>query len=296
MIPRLLPALLLCLAAALPAGAQILLLNPGTATGNSTLAGTVPYAPAGYDTWRWNNGAGTYTSPVYANGNPASVTVTVDGGTIATAGGGTTASGSADFASPGQISGNAGAETTDLFNTSLAAKGGIVTNTGGTPYATLIGMRISGLSLGLYDVYLAAAYVGDNTDDARPGGANPTAQVAFAFAGNASNTLTYSSSAGSATVTGAGSHSAFQTISNENNDDWVLGANYARFTVELTLTSPTLYLLTTGDGLPHNDVLGNTGERRAWMNLIQIIPVPEPGAFTLLACAALTLLTRRRSV
>lgn len=286
------------LLAALPVGAQVLLLNPGTLTGNSTLLGSAPYTVAG---GRWNNGGfGSYgSSLVYstmAEGDATGVNVVVTGNTVSLTGSGvtTTGTGTLNFGSP---TGNnyVGSEAGSNFSNRPAIDA-VYSNTSATT-AGIMGMRVGGLNPGIYDIYVVGAYVGDATDASRPGnGSTSHAISVFGLVGDFDNTLDYTSAwgSGSATVDG-GSTTSFNVLENSVNNAWTEGNTFAKLTLTITNSTDYVYIVASGDRTLHSNTRGTGNELRGWLNAVQIVAIPEPGVSAGLACGlGLIALTRRR--
>ena len=130
-----------------------------------------------------------------------------------------------------------------------------------------LGARISGLSAGIYEIFV----VSRNTNaDLNP---DPF-DIFIGTVGNSTGNTDYS---GFTTA----------TISNPNNpvetDSWVQGNNYQSFALHVN-SGDDLVIVANGD----------SGLGRGFFNTIEIVQVPEPSAFLLGGFASVLLLLRRR--
>ena len=272
-------------AATLPA--QVLLLNPGSLTGVSTLSGSAPYTVAG--TSVWNNGLTTYTGDAgvlqYADdSNATGVTVFGDGADL------TSNAGSIDFATRTGNSVSTPSGPPNLFSLD-PARDAVYTGSSAAATTGIFALKVSGLALDTtYDVYVVAAYTGSNSTN-YPGVTGASRQAVFGFAGTESNSLSYNNGS----ITGAGSTVAsYQALLNSNSTTWVENTNFEKFQLTLTADNPTLYILVSGQKSLAG-VGGTSSEVRPWLNLVEIVAVPEPGTAGLLALGLGFLLFARRS-
>ncbi len=251
--------------------AQTLLIDPGTGSGGTTaLSGSVPYSvPAGSS---WNQGSSNnYGAIKYSDGSTATgISVVAD--VVELSGG----SGTLSFSNP-VVSVLQGNINSGVFADN-PAENAIFSGGANNLTEGFLGMRITGLAAGSYNIYIAAAYIG-GTVNARAGGSTPAQQAIWAFAGTSSVSLSYSGG----TVSGGGvtSLAPSEILENTNSTSWVEGNNYESIQVTLTGANNTLYIATTGDPalVTYN---ATSQEERAWLNLVQVVPVPEPSSTLLL--------------
>ncbi len=150
-----------------------------------------------------------------------------------------------------------------------AAKDGLFRNgTSNGSQSAAIGLRIDGLAVGSYTIYL----VGRNTNATTAAGT-----VFYASVGATANTFSFSS------LTGAVLSNAFT----ESNDTWIAGNQYNTRTVTITEAGQSMYIAVEGYSVDY----------RGFMNSVEIVPVPEPAVGMLMAGSAGALViagTRRR--
>lgn len=270
------------------ASAQVLLFNAGGGTGiNTGLTGSSPYSVAAGSTW--NQGGATYTSPLkYANGDDATgVQIVGDGGQVSSGSAAITFAEANGSAVPGNVS-------SGIFSNAPALSS--FYNGTGSSTVGVFGYRVSGLAYGLYDVYVVAAYTGQNSTShpSSTVSANPARSGVFVFGGSAAASLSYNFSGGTGSITGAGSSvSSYQILTNKNNGSWEEDVNFERYQVAIDVTNPNLYVVVSADksGL---GLGGSSPEQRAFLNMVQIVTVPEPGAAALLGLAGVLVVFRRR--
>jgi hypothetical protein len=267
------------------ASAQSVLLNFGNPAGSTAV--TSPYLAldpghslgtisASDTSWNWiktsvvgdtalNYGAGTAASGLSLTvgqgaTNATSISYSTPIGNLGLAGSGGAVAGQQNLLGAGSIYGN---------NTSSTAPGrrafyGAGNGAAGDP----IGLRLDGLSAGIYYVYVMGRNV--NSDAAS------VPMNIFATTGASAGTFNFSSltpnveaNTGYASATYSGQYTTFQA-----------GENY----VSLTLT------VNTGDSL-FLAIEGSTAaETRGFMNMVEIVPAPEPGTSAMLAMGVLGLL------
>lgn len=129
-------------------------------------------------------------------------------------------------------------------------------------------MKVSGLALGTYDVFI----VGINTNNNL--GTSP-ANIGARATGDI-DTLD---------ITGI----ANVHVANDFTDSWTAGRNYAKITVTLTAANPVLTLFTVGG----SNI--DTNNNRGFLNAVMITPVPEPSTYAaLLGLLALGFVMYRR--
>jgi hypothetical protein len=133
----------------------------------------------------------------------------------------------------------------------------------------MVGVKVQGLALGTYDVYV----VGWNT-----AGSDPRSF----YIGLTVNGNTVPDGGRYMDPTGFASASVTNDIA-LNITNWVQGENYAKFTITTTEETPAIAIL-SGVG---------TGSR-AYLNAIQIVAVPEPGAAVLFLLSGASVLVLRR--
>ena len=149
-------------------------------------------------------------------------------------------------------------------------------------------MRVTGLANGIYDVYVVAGYIGSSTTR-RPGAGSDVAhQGVWIFTGTTAN-LAYNG--GTLTGGGATAVAPSQVLENSVNSVWTENVNYEVLRVTISNTNPTLYVAASGAAA----VVGNTSaEDRPWLNLVQVVAVPEPSSAMLALGAIGSLALRRR--
>jgi hypothetical protein len=129
-----------------------------------------------------------------------------------------------------------------------------------------VGFQLAGLTTGTYDVYVLA----------RQTNTGATSQIAYVGASGTSGDFDYS---------GYANQTVAFTGNTHNVTSWVEGANYMKFTLNLT----------TGQYL-NLAVAGVTGDARGFLNAVEIVAVPEAhaGALLLGAAGMLCIIRRRR--
>lgn len=159
---------------------------------------------------------------------------------------------------------------TGVFDGNSVGKDAIFTGTSGQK--DTIGLKITGLALNTYDIYM----VGLNTNIVPNGGGNealPQNMGALA-----------TTDVGTLDITGLSTTNVhnYRDITEPDTSSWVEGTNYAHFQVTLTADNPVLTLFTHGD------------DNRPFLNAVQIQAIPEPGTLVLLGIALGSMLLFRR--
>ncbi len=153
-----------------------------------------------------------------------------------------------------------------VYATTSVGKDGIYTGTTGNSRA--VGFQLSGLAAGTYDIFLSARNT--NTSVAHT-------QIMF---------LGASATSGDFVLNGAGMTSETLSIAagtSSATSAWVDNSNYLKMTV----------VVSSGDVL-NLATLGGVGEARGFLNSVQIVAVPEPSTWALLAFSLTTVLVLRR--
>jgi hypothetical protein len=261
------------------ASASVLLVNNGNKTGATTLSGSAPYAAGSGAIW--NNGGSpsitNFTSPLqYADGSTASgVNIVTDGDSLA--------SGTAvlNFATSPAVSELSGTAVGTVFNADPALDSVFVNNANG-----VLGVKITGLPAGTYDVYVVAAYLGATANN-RPAGSTPSRQAIWAFTDADLTTLTYTSSTGT-----MGTHLQDEILENSTASSWVTGNNYAVVPVTVSAAQPALYVALSAEAARVGP--GTQNENRPFLNLIEVVPEPSAVCGLLLGLPFIGLSRRRR--
>lgn len=123
--------------------------------------------------------------------------------------------------------------------------------------ANSVGFRLSGLEAGKYDIYITGRNTNVEAHEQKfylSSGQPAVGATSFNFSNYSHESLTYSTG------------TSFATSS------WINGENYVKFSVTLT----------AGDVLDLA-VLGGTGDKRGFLNSVQIVAVPEPATIALIA-------------
>lgn len=265
----------LLLGSALSSHGQVLLFNPGDNTvGPSTLPdASTPYTVATNSIW--NNGLFNLTNLKYAdNTNATGVEIKADGTQISS----NTAL--IEFNNPSGVISSPGTPSVGepIFNTDPSLDMGFFNSP-----TSVLGYKFTNLPKNIaFDVYVVAAYVGQNSVN-HPGRSSAASMAVFGFAGSDAATVTYTYSAGGAQITGAGSPvNSFQVLTNTNNSTWIENNNFEKFQVTLTDDNPSLYVIVSAQQALAG--MATTAENRPFLNLVQIVAVPEPGVGAALAC------------
>jgi len=146
---------------------------------------------------------------------------------------------------------------TGIYSGDSVGKDGVFLSTN-----VAIGLQVTGLTAGIYDVYLATrntSFSGGQTQTSYVG--TGAAGVDYDYSGYVNSALVFASGAAAPTT-------------------WVQGESYVKLTVNLT----------AGQAL-NIAVAGNAD--RGFLNAVQIVSVPEPG-YGVMACSLLVTLAFRR--
>jgi hypothetical protein len=139
-----------------------------------------------------------------------------------------------------------------------------------------IGFRMDGLAAGEYQLYL----MGRNTNSNNV--ASPLASMTFhATTGASSGTFASFNSAGSQTQNNNTYTTAAYT---DQYESFIAGENYVMFNITIG-AGESLFVAVDG---------GTGSEARGFLNMAQIVAIPEPAAAVMGAMGILTLLRRRR--
>ncbi len=251
----------LCLACTLDA--QVLMFDFGpTAAADDSRVNSPYHAVAGSTGNAWNTVAGAYAGGatfVWSNGADAT-DIEIDLGQTTTAAGRTILLAS----TPTQNALGGGSNTGVYADTSVAKDGIFPTSTG----TRAVGVQVTGLDAGLYDVYITARNTNQNSQHYQTVYAGATAEAGdFDFSGYQFGSLSFSSSA----------------VATET---WEENGNYVKLSVSLA-AGQALNIASIGG-------LGGSGDR-GFLNSVQIVAVPEPSAFAALGgLGALTFAATRR--
>ena len=262
------------LAFALPASAQVLMLDFGPTTTSGTSLTNSPYhsANSSFTDTTWNKrGTADATSGLLWSNGVAATGVSINLG--ATTSDASRTIGLANTPSNGtSLTGSA--MTTGVYADSSPARDGIFTGTS-SGNIRAVGLQVSGLAPGTYDIYMTGRNTntnGGHIQNFYAGKAASSGDFTFTDAGTfASKSITY-----------------FASPTTQNNawSETTL-ANYAKFSVTLT-TGAVLQL----------SAFGGTGDSRGFLNAVQIVntsTIPEPAAAGLLAgVATIAIATLRR--
>lgn len=236
--------------------------SPGHATGAVSASET---------TWNKVTGADVGSGLLYGNGSGASG-VSLNLGLETTIG-----NNILDFAAANDFKDLTGTRAAQLGldysnaagTNAAAAKDGLFRNgTSNGSQSAAIGLRIDGLAVGMYTIYL----VGRNTNATAAAGT-----VFYASVGATANTFNFSSLAGA----------VLSNAFTESNDAWIAGNQYNTRTVTITEAGQSMYIAVEGYSVDY----------RGFMNSVEIVSVPEPSVGVLLAGSAGALViagTRRR--
>jgi hypothetical protein len=289
-MPVKLPSVLLLFACALPARAVNLMLDFGNPAANSVVAS--PYLtlspghslaaiPGTQTSWNTITTSANRSDLAYADGS-AATGITLDLGQESTGGNGTI-----DFGTNvstltlagtgGGVPGQQGLLGTgsiygDNSSSTAAGRDGFFGGGTATGTGTAIGLRLDGLAAGEYTAYVMARNTNTNA------AAYP--MNLYSSVGGTSSSFTFSSlnavteaNPGYTTAAYAGQYTSF-----------VLGDNYQA--INFTIAEGQSFFLAIDGG---NDAI----DRRGFLNMVQVVSVPEPSSL-LLACLGLLCLRRRR--
>ncbi len=282
-----LPALL---AAGTSASAVNLMLDFGNPPANSVAA--APYltlspghnsgwVPGTQTTWNTINSSANRADLAYGNGS-AATGITLDLGQESTGGNGVIDFGTniGNLTLAGTGGGGAGLQSllgtgsiygNDTSSTAVGRDGffgsGTATGTGAA-----IGMRLDGLAAGNYVAYVMARNTNSN-------GANYPMNI-YSSVGTSSSSFTFSS-----LVAEAQANPGYTTAAYAGQfTSFIEGDNYQA--ISFTIATDQSFFLAVDGG---NDAV----DRRGFLNVVQIVPVPEPST-ALLGCLGLLFLLRRR--
>lgn len=236
-------------------------------------------------TWNNFNSTGASSSLLYSDGS-AATGVTLTFGTESTAGSGTldlgTVTGinlSSLYGTGGAVAGqqslvsNAGSIYGSGNNSTNSAAGRAGWFGGGTSGAgNAIGLRVDGLTSGAYRVYLMARNTNTNAVTTAP-------MNLYASTGAFSSTFSFSS-----LTADVQANTTYPNTNPTAYNTFVDGTNFVAIDVTLS-AGQSLFLASDG---------GSAGETRGFLNMVQIVSVPEPAAAFLGAIGLLALLRRRR--
>jgi hypothetical protein len=167
--------------------------------------------------------------------------------------------------------------TIGSFNTSATNPMGIQNGPGGTngvAWQSEVGMFLSGLPAGAYDIYVACPPRGDSEADpaAWAYGEEPGLRGVYAGTNYVANQFIYANADDSAVITNSGI------------DAWVEGDTYAKLRV----------VVNAGDTLCVGTDTYPVGRDRGMIALVEIVGVPEPATMALLGLGSLVMLRRRK--
>lgn len=278
---KLLQFLPLFVCAATAASAQVLMLDFGaTATATSTNS---PYHAANgtFTGSSWNQVVNSdATSLVFADGT-AATGITVDVGASTSAG---TLSVISLTKNPSGSSALGGTINTGVYGDGLVGRDGIfdtTSNTGGTNRGS-VGIQVTGLAAGTYDIYVSGRNTSLSTGGTRQ--ETITAYVGVSAVGTSFDFTGYDF--------GVNSFSDLTSFTSA----WVQGENYTKLSVTIS-SGQAINIATSGAGSTGG---GATIDQRGFLNSVQIVaaPIPEPSASALLAGMVVMLVVlpaRRRS-
>lgn len=243
-------------------------------------AGAIPLAET-----NWNNFSSTGTSSSLVNSNGTAATgVSLTFGTEATTGSGTinlgNVTGINTSALYGTGGGTAGRQALAGNAASIYGNGNTSSNSavgragwlgGGTAGAgNAIGMRLDGLAAGEYRIYMMARNTNSNAAVASP-------MNLYTTTGTTSSSFNFS-----ALSSVVQANTTYTTSNPTAYNTFAAGENFVSFDVTLS-TGESLFLAADG---------GSAGETRGFLNMIQIVSVPEPSSLVL-GFAGLLILSRR---
>lgn len=264
-LPSAVPMLSLAAAALAvsPADASVLMLDfgPTVAAGGSLTNSPYHAADPGFTGATWNTvgTADVAAGLLYADGSAATGVAlnlgAVLNSTTVTLG-----------TQPGSSGALGSATNTGVYTDASVGKDGIWHGSGGQ--TTKLGVQVTGLAAGAYDIYVTARNT--NTGTGQPSDVE-TIYVGTGAAGSNIDTTSMSSE----TI-------SFATTSNNVAvGAWVDAENYFKFTVTLA----------AGEAL---NVASGAGGARGFLNSIQVTLVPEPASLAMAALGGLLMLRPRR--
>ncbi|WP_265594431.1 PEP-CTERM sorting domain-containing protein [Haloferula sp. BvORR071] len=282
--------LLLSCACALPASAVNLMLDFGNPATNSVVADpyltlspahSVGAIPGTQTSWNTITTSSDRTDLIYANGNSAS-TLTLDLGQESTGGNGTIdfGTGIGNLTLAGTGGGASGQQsllgTGSIYGTNTsstaATRDGFFGSGAATTTGAAIGMRLDGLAAGDYVAYVMARNTNTSTASYPMNIYSSVAGTSTSFAFS-SLAAAVQANPGYTTAAYAGQFTSF-----------VLGDNYQK--INFTIAEGQSFFLAVDGG---NDAI----DRRGFLNMVQVVSVPEPSSL-LLGALGLLCLRRRR--
>jgi hypothetical protein len=252
--------------------APYLTLDPGHDAGTIAAAET-----------SWNNfsSTGGSSSLVYGDG-AAAAGITLTFGTEATAGSGTinlgTVTGintSALYGSGGFVNGQRSlvGHADSIYGNGNVSGNSAVGRAGWLGASnSAIGLRVDGLVAGEYRVYVMARNTNSNAETAAP-------MNLYATTGSLASTFDFSSL--SATVQ---ANTTYPTSNTTAYNEFVSGENFVAIDVTLA-EGQSLFLASDG---------ASAGEPRGFINMVQVVAIPEPSVPLLAGLGLLALVRRRR--
>jgi hypothetical protein len=174
---------------------------------------------------------------------------------------------------PGSSSALAGSVNDGVFGGTSVGRDGVFHGT--SAQNNRIGLTLTGLPLGIYDIYVVAINTSIAFDD------NRRTMAVGALATASAPTLDTTSLP---TLTIA-NHGTGLTTS------WSDGLNFRKLTVALSSTNPDLTIFTFG---PTD--LQTSSEPRGFLNSVQVVLIPEPASLMLMGLGSVLILARRRVV
>lgn len=280
-------ALALLAASALTCSADILLLDFGNTT--TTTPANSPYHIAAnttsFTSWNTINSTADVNSGLVYGSGAAATGISLNLGASATGLNNSSTNSSLNTillaTQPSSISALGGNTNTGVYgNTSIATDGVFHQSFGNTTLKTgSVGLQITGLPAGTYEIY----FTGRNTSINYATAPGTEKITAYAGAGVAGQNFTFNSY----TATGFLSFNGTSSFTSS----WVETENYLRLTVSL-LAGEALNIASSGFG----STAGN-GDQRGFINSIEIVAVPEPSSYALMAgagCGVAALRRRRR--
>lgn len=247
------------------------------------------WVPAGQTSWNTISSATPPSSLLYSNGtiatgvvlglgqesaggsNIVNFSTNITNTTLAGTGGGT--AGQKNLLGVGSIYGDDNTAANTAVGRDGFFGGGTATGTGANAGAA-IGMSLSGLAAGNYQVYVMARNTNSNVTS------NP--MKVYSSVGAGSGTFDFS------LLTAMNqSNVGYPSASTNPYNTFVNGENYVEFSITIT-EGQTFFLAVDGGG-------GGI-DNRGFLNMVQIVQVPEPGSVLLGTVGLLVMFRRRRSI